>query len=565
MRSLIRSRRIAVPLAVVALAGTGVAAYGAAADDSVHYRTVAAARGDVAEELTLSGTITPSGTSALAFGTAGTVARVRVEQGDDVRQGQVIAVLDRASLRAAVDRARSDVAAAEAQLADDREAQTTAVDQATSADSAQDSPAKGTGDTGDKPGTSDAGSGANAEVLAQLSAQQDAVVAARSAATAALAVAADKLGAQQQACADPVATDPGPGGPATDAPTTDAAPAPAATEGMLSDACADALTAVQAAQVGASAAQDVLQKALETLGATLTGALGSVSATAGAIPSETPDATPSAGPDAASSSPSGTAGAGSGEPTRTVTAATLAEDQAAIDKAAASLASARADLRGAIVRAPADGTLVTLGVGPGDRVATGDTVGALVAPGLTTVTVEVSAAQAEELATGTAAEVTPAGATEPLAGTVGRIEHTASSSSTSAAAPTYAVEVLLDDRDLALAEGMPATVAIVVGSAEDVVVVPASAVSDGAVTVVDGTGKAKLTRVATGLVGATDIEITDGLDEGDEVVLADLDAELPGGDSQQQGPGGFGSGLSGGFGGGDGVLMGPPAGVTIRR
>lgn len=41
---MIRSRRVAVPLAVLALAGTGVAAYGAASDDSVHYGTVAATR-----------------------------------------------------------------------------------------------------------------------------------------------------------------------------------------------------------------------------------------------------------------------------------------------------------------------------------------------------------------------------------------------------------------------------------------------------------------------------------------------------------------------------------------
>ena len=94
---MIRSRRVAVPLAVLALAGTGVAAYGAASDDGVHYRTVAATRGDVSEELTLSGTISPSGTSELAFGADGTVARVPVGQGDEVHRGEVIAVLDRAS------------------------------------------------------------------------------------------------------------------------------------------------------------------------------------------------------------------------------------------------------------------------------------------------------------------------------------------------------------------------------------------------------------------------------------------------------------------------------------
>ncbi|NHA02077.1 hypothetical protein G5V59_27200 [Nocardioides sp. W3-2-3] len=103
---------------------------------------------------------------------------------------------------------------------------------------------------------------------------------------------------------------------------------------------------------------------------------------------------------------------------------------------------------------------------------------------------------------------------------------------------------------------MPATVTAVVGSARDVVVVPASAISDGTVSVVkDGT--AQRVRVSTGIVGATVIEVTDGLAKGDEVVLADLDADLPSGDGSQQGTGGFGGG---GFPGGGT----PPAGLRMR-
>lgn len=537
MQPLIRSRRIVVPLAVLALAGTGAAAYGAASDDGVRYRTVAATRGDVSEELTLSGTISPSGTSELAFGSDGTVARVRVEQGEDVEQGQVIAVLDRASLQAAVDRARSDLAEAKVQLASDEDAQTTAVDTATSTPSTS-TPTTGKGDT---PAGGQGSAASNSDVLARLAAQQDDVLAAQSAATTALATAADRLADQQQACAEPTAPEP------TDAATTDATTA--STGGVLSEACTSALAAVQTAQADAADAQATLQTALETLGSTLTAALGSVSAaTTPASPTTaTPGTTPSTTPDTPT-------GAG-----RTVTAATLAQDQATIDKAAASLASARADLRGAVVRAPAAGTVVSLAAAVDDEVSAGDTVATLVAPGLTTVTVEVSATQAEELETGTAVEVTPAGGSDALAGTIGRIEHTATSSdSSSNADPTYAVQVLLDDRGLVLADGLPATVAIEVGAAQDVVVVPASAVSDGTVTVVDDTGTARRTPVTTGVVGATEVEITDGLDAGDRVVLADLDADLPTGDSGQQG-GGFG-----GF-GDDAVRMGPPGGgISIR-
>jgi HlyD family secretion protein len=534
----IRSRRVAVPLAVLVLAGTGVAAYGAASDDSIRYRTVAAVRGDVADELTLSGTIAPSATSELAFGTAGAVARVRVAQGDEVRQGQVIAVLDRSSLRAAVDRATSDLADARAQLASDRDAQSTVVDTATSSTAKGAGSTKTSGSKDQDPGST----GSNTELLAQLRTQQDAVTTAQSAATTALATASDLLAAQQQACADPAASEPEP----TDDATTDAA-APSA---VLSDACTSALAAVQDAQTSASDAQTTLQKALETLGNTLSAALGSASATTPSTP--TPGATPTATP-STQATPAGS--------TRTVTAATLAQDQAAIDKAVAALAAARADLRGAVVRAPADGTVVSLAVGADDQVSAGDAVATLVAPGLTTATVRATATQAAQLTTGTTAEVTPAGATDALTAKVGRVEHTATTDSSAGGAssdPTYAVEIVLDDRDLAIADGMPATVAIEVGSADDVVVVPASAISNGTVTVVDDTGTARRTPVSTGVVGATEVEITDGLEAGDRVVLADLDAPLPTGDSSQQGGG------LGGF-GGDGVRMGPPGGsIAIR-
>lgn len=535
-----RSRRVAVPLAVLALAGTGVAAYGARSDDGVRYRTVAATRGDVTEELTLAGTLAPSGTADLAFGTDGSVARVRVEQGDEVRQGQVLAVLDRASLRAEVDRARSDLADARAQLAADRDAQATAVDTATSTP-----PGSTGGATADGPGSAAPGS----DVLARLSAQQDDVVAAQTAASTALATAADRLADQQQACAEP--TEPESAEPS--APEDDTTPA-AVTGAVLSEACTSALAAVQAAQADAAGAQTTLQDALQALGTTLTGTLGSLSATTPTqaptqTPTQTPTATPTSTPDAPASTP-------------TVTAATLAQDQATIDRSLASLAAARAALRGAVVRAPADGTVVSLAVGVDDQVASGDTVATLVAPGSTTATVEVFAEQAARLATGTPAEVTPAGAVEALAGTVGRVEHTASDSSGDGGSgdPTYAVEVVLDERDLALADGLPATVAVEVGAAQDVVLVPASALSDGTVRVLDDTGTARRIPVTTGVVGATEVEITGGLDVGDRVVLADLDADLPTGGSGQQGPGGG----FGGF-GGEGVRMGPPGGsIAIR-
>ncbi|QSR27130.1 hypothetical protein CFH99_16035 [Nocardioides aromaticivorans] len=584
MRPLIRSRRVALPLAALALAGAGVAAYGAVGDDSVDYRTVSATTGSVEQELSLSGTISPSGSSELAFGTAGTVAKVRVEQGDTVEEGDVIAVLDRASLRAAVDRAASDLASAKAQLADDREAQTTAVTTSTSSSSAS-ATAGRSGSSGSSSGgapssgapssgaPSSGTSSSTAAVVKQLTAQQDAVLAAQTAAGTALSAAGTALADQQTACADPVtttestdaatdsATDVATGGTTADAGTT--------TTAVLSEECSAALAAVQSAQTTASEAQTALQKALETLGSTLTDALGSVQADpstgssgggstgSGSAPSGTGTTGSTGATGSTGSSAAAPAGGASGQ---TVTAATLAQDQASIDRARADLVAAEADLAGAVVRAPADGTVASLAVATDDEVAAGDTVATVVAPGLTTVSVEATATQAAQLEQGMDVEVTPAGATEALAGAVSRIEHVATSDSSTGSDPTYTVGIVLDERDLQLADGMPASVAAVVGAADDVVVVPASAVSNGSVTVVED-GVAQRVRVTTGIVGATQIEVTDGLEAGDEVVLADLDADLPSGGSEQ---GGFGGG---GFGGGGGGFPagGPPSGVFPAR
>jgi HlyD family secretion protein len=60
------------------------------------------------------------------------------------------------------------------------------------------------------------------------------------------------------------------------------------------------------------------------------------------------------------------------------------------------------------------------------------------------------------------------------------------------------------------------------------------------VTVADGDDTVT-SPVQVGLVGATRIEITDGLEVGDRVVLADLDKALPsetGGEGTEEPPGG---------------------------
>jgi HlyD family secretion protein len=149
---------------------------------------------------------------------------------------------------------------------------------------------------------------------------------------------------------------------------------------------------------------------------------------------------------------------------------------------------------------------------------------------------------------GQVASVTPAGADKALAAKVTWISTQPSDSSSTT---SYPVVVTLDDSGLDLPSGGTASVAIVVGTASDVVTVPTSAVSNGTVTVLtDGTPSR--VRVTTGVVGGSRTEIASGLKAGQQVVLADLDEALPSGDSsttqRRFGTGGLGGGFTGGGG-----------------
>lgn len=230
-----------------------------------------------------------------------------------------------------------------------------------------------------------------------------------------------------------------------------------------------------------------------------------------------------------------------------MTAATLAKDQAEIDQAKAEVAEAKAALAGAVLKAPAAGTVASVAVKEGDSASAGTAAVTLIAEGLTSIELTVSATQVEHLGTGQVAEVTPAGAEKALPGKVtlvGQVPDTSSGSS------TFPVTVTLDEAGLDLLAGSMATVEVVVGSAEDVVTIPASALSNGSVLVVDG-DTTQRKQVTTGLIGTTRIEVTDGLEKGQQVVLADLSQDLPGGDTSEEE--GFGR-----TGGGGGVQM--PAG-----
>ena len=517
-----RMRWPALAVAGVLAAGSGTA-YAVTGDGSAgSYRTARAAEGDVEQVLSTSGTVDAARRADLEFGTAGTVATVKVAVGDTVKAGQAVARLDTGALEAAVTRAKASVARAVAQLETDRDSQVQTVADAESSSPQTDEP-RGND-------TPSAGSDEGSDALQALEEQQAAVIEAQSEASGAINAAKSALEAQVEACADAYQDTPA---EETQDGTTDEQAADNA-------ACSAALVEVQQRQDDVSAAQDVLAEALATLASTLTKALAAITAAAG------PD-TPSAnGPDTPSSEgtdspPSETPSSSAPEATSgTVSAARIAADQAAIEQARAELVDARQQLRQAVLRSTRAGTVVSLPVSKGDRVSAGETGAVVVGGKEVTIETVVEESKIGQVEVGQRVRVTTPGASESAEGTVTAIGLVADSSSGTA---SYPITVTVEDPAIALPAGSRAMLAIVVATASDVVTVPTSAITrsgdEASVQIWDGTDLSRK-PVTVGTVGSRLVEVTAGLAVGDHVVLADLDEPITGASDSISNRGGFG-------------------------
>ena len=588
--------------ALIVVAGGGYTAYAATASSSAGYRTAAVTTGDVEQTLSLTGTVAPNGRADLAFATDGTVETV-VAEGDAVKKGQVVARLDRTSLKKSLTSAKAALAAARAQLESDKEAQVSGVTSSGSSTSSSGTTASPSSVTGSSGGTVSAlwtgatssavhtaSADATAELVAKVKELQDAVVSAQKALDTAdtrlgsaqtdLASAQEKLAAlvasggtldeggelaaalkaAQESCAEETST-------SCQGDLETALGAKDAAGGTVSEVVA-LLGSAQSALSDAKAAVKTAKADLLDYSAQLDETLAAAGSSGGQNPDQSGGGQPQQGaeqPSGGAGGAGGESGAG-GEPGEipstggsqeqsgredqsgsnasgageSVTAATLAKDQAEIDQAKAEVAVAEAALAGAVLKAPAAGTVASVAVKEGDSASAGTAAVTLIAAGLTSVELTVSATQVEQLETGQVAAVTPAGAEKALPGKVtlvGQVPDTSSGSS------TFPVTVTLEETGLDLLAGNMATVEVVVGSAEDVMTVPASALSNGSVLLIDG-DTTRRQQVTTGLLGSTRIEVTDGVKEGQQVVLADLSQDLPSGDtSEQQGFGRTGSGV----------------------
>ena len=234
--------------------------------------------------------------------------------------------------------------------------------------------------------------------------------------------------------------------------------------------------------------------------------------------------------------PSGGATTGSpggGSSTDTVSSEDLIAAQKAVDAAALEVAVAQQAVDQATVVSPIAGTVVAVGFAAGDAVdAASDTQHVIVqgTDGYEVVTT-VGVDDVSTVRVGQPAVVVPDGsagsATTTLDGTVVAISPTPDPDSSTT---SFRVTIGLSDPGRELGNGSTGTVTITTDGATAVLAVPTSAVTtDGdrsTVKVFDGSGTDEVS-VQVGAVGEQWTQITGGVEEGQQVVLADVDAALP--------------------------------------
>ncbi len=253
----------------------------------------------------------------------------------------------------------------------------------------------------------------------------------------------------------------------------------------------------------------------------------------------------------------GSSGGSGGSSSRTITAATILADQAQIALREADVAVAEHELTLVDLTAPVAGTVgaVSLTVdGTVEASSTSAVVTILGGDGhVVTATVPLTSIDVVEV--GQSAAVRVATSDADLTGTVSSVGVLDVSETST---PAYTVVVALDASDAAVFDDSSAQVDVAVAAGDEVLTVPTSAVRTTAgettVQVLGDDGTVGDVTVETGAVGAELTEITSGLEQGDVVVLADLQAALDLGDddtgtstglsglssdsSTQQGPGG---------------------------
>uniref|UniRef100_UPI0035664EA2 efflux RND transporter periplasmic adaptor subunit n=1 Tax=Actinotalea sp. TaxID=1872145 RepID=UPI0035664EA2 len=346
--------------------------------------------------------------------------------------------------------------------------------------------------------------------------------------------------------------------------------------------CQDAVAQLLSDQVAVAEAQatvDTLATTLDALVAEARDAVAQASGGSTTTPGSSTDPTAgdssgasSSGSGSASSgssatSPSSTTGATGASATVVVASAEdLLADQAAIDEAELLLSIAQYELDLVTLTTPIAGTVAAVSLEVGDDVQASSSTAVITVLGeegyLVTTTLDLT--DVDSVHVGQTATATVSSVDEGLGATVTSIG-VLNVSTTST--PSYTVVLAVDPSDDTLYDGSSAQLVIDVAAQDATLTVPTSAVhrTDTGATVQQVVDGALVdVEVGIGTVGSERTEISSGLVEGDEVVIADLTAALVSeDDSTESGLSGLGGETStttttpGGVGGAPG---GPPQG-----
>jgi HlyD family secretion protein len=522
-RSTSRARRRIVAggagLCVVLVAATSVVA--ADDDPAAGLRTSEVTTRSVDQVLEGVATVEPVSQASVAFPVAGTVESVSVSVGEEVTTGQELAHLSTTDLER--DLREADAQLDQADLTLERALNGESVGGGAGGTGAEGGAEGGAMPTGGQSSAETTATAVNASWSTESSVQAVQVAAGPSDADISAAQQA-VLAAQQQVDAAQATAD----AAVANAASLCAAVATADADGFQAalDACSGALTAATSAQQSVTAAQQQVDSAAAALDALL-------DQRAAALAEQTPSTTtpqaeggdqaaPSTGGSGMPDSGSGALGATSSG----VSSAQLIALQQDLDVAVLGVFAAQQALEQATIVSPVDGTIAAVQMAAGDEVeAASATANILVVTDSGfEVTFSVSVDDLTDVEVGQQAEVLPDGHRDPLEGEVVAIGQPGEGSS-------YPVTVGLSGDTSSLGNGSVASVEVVTSAADETLAVPTSAVlvegDRSTVQVVDG-DEVRDIEVETGAVGSTWVEILDGLEAGQEVVLADLDEPLPG-------------------------------------
>jgi len=284
----------------------------------------------------------------------------------------------------------------------------------------------------------------------------------------------------------------------------------------------------------------------------------------------------------------------SSDQTAGASSAQIAADQAAVTAAQNSLANAQNALGEATLTSPIDGTVASVNLTVGQQVSGGSTSSSsggssggggqgggaggggqgggastgssgsssassssaqvvVISTNTYVVNASVDDTEVGLVKNGEQATITANGSTQPVYGTVTSVAMLASSSST---VPSYPVSIAVTGTPTGLHPGASATVAITVKQVTDAVVVPTAAIhyeNGNAVVYQMDAGKQVSKQVTTGMTSGGQTQITEGLSDGDQVVVP---SRATGTGTTGTGRGTGGTGGTGGRGGGTGGLGG---------